>query len=131
MMPWAMTSTRAMPPKMLIKIAFTCGSEPIISSAFTTRGRVVHRADVEEVGRVAARELDRVHRRHGQAGAVDHAADVTVQLDEVGDAGFLRAHLGRVFLVDIAVVDDVGVFVLGVVVEVELGVQRRAACCPA
>ena len=33
-------------------------------------------ADVEEVGRRAAFQLDQVHRRHRQAGAVDHAADV-------------------------------------------------------
>ena len=38
-------------------------------------------------------QLDRVHRRHRQAGAVDHAADVAVELDE-GDAGALRFDLG-------------------------------------
>ena len=33
-------------------------------------------AHVQEVGRGAAVQLDDVHRRHGQAGAVHHAADV-------------------------------------------------------
>ena len=40
-------------------------------------------ADVEEVRRLAAVELDDVHGRHRQAGAVDHAADVAVELDVV------------------------------------------------
>ena len=40
-------------------------------------------ADVEEVRRLAARQLDDVHRRHRQAGAVDHAADVAVEADVV------------------------------------------------
>jgi hypothetical protein len=40
-------------------------------------------ADVEEVGRLAAVQLDDVHGRHRQARAVDHAADVAVELDVV------------------------------------------------
>ena len=40
-------------------------------------------ADVEEVGGLAAGPLDEVHRRHRQPGAVDHAADRAVELDEV------------------------------------------------
>src|ERR1700731_3058544 len=39
-------------------------------------GLVGAAADVEEVGRRHAVELDDVHRGHGQAGAIDHAADV-------------------------------------------------------
>ena len=50
-------------------------------------------ADVEEVGRLAAGPLDEVHRRHRQAGAVDHAADRAVELDE-GEAR-PRAPRGR------------------------------------
>src|SRR5208283_4229598 len=38
-------------------------------------------ADVEEVGRALAVELDDVHRRHGEAGTVDHAADRAVERD--------------------------------------------------
>ena len=40
-------------------------------------------ADVEEVGRRLAVELDDVHGRHGEAGAVDHAADGAVERDVV------------------------------------------------
>ena len=40
-------------------------------------------ADIEEIGRRAAIELDDVHRRHREAGAVDHAADIAVELDVV------------------------------------------------
>src|SRR3989442_5725976 len=36
------------------------------------------RSDVQKVCRLAARQLDDVHRRHGEACAVDHAADVPV-----------------------------------------------------
>jgi hypothetical protein len=47
------------------------------ASATARRGAA---ADIEEVGRLAAVQLDDVHGRHRQAGAVDHAADVAVQL---------------------------------------------------
>ena len=40
-------------------------------------------AHVEEVGGLAAVEFDDVHGRHGEAGAVDEAADVAVEFDEV------------------------------------------------
>ena len=40
-------------------------------------------ADVEEIRRRLAVELDDVHGRHGQAGAVDHAADGAVERDVV------------------------------------------------
>src|SRR5690606_15111438 len=36
-------------------------------------------ADVTEVRRLLAVELDDIHRRHGEAGAVDHAADIAVE----------------------------------------------------
>ena len=39
--------------------------------------------NVEEVGGAAAMELDDVHGGHGEAGAVDHAPNVTVQGDVV------------------------------------------------
>src|SRR4029079_10587107 len=37
---------------------------------------IVHRADVEEVGGLAASELNSVHGRHGKGGDVHDAADV-------------------------------------------------------
>src|SRR5690606_29225811 len=57
-------------------------------------------ANVEEVCRLCAVELDDVHRRHGKACAVDHAADVAVErhIGEVplGSLDFLGVFLGRV-----------------------------------
>ena len=85
MIPWAMTSTRAMPPKMLIRIAFTLGScsdDPEARS--TTRSGSFTVPMSRKLAGLAARELDRVHRRHREAGAVDDAADVAVELDVVG-----------------------------------------------
>ena len=40
-------------------------------------------AHVEKVRGLAPRELDDVHGRHGQPRAVDHAADLAVELDVV------------------------------------------------
>src|SRR5690625_3081717 len=78
---------------------------------------------VEEVGRIAAIELDDVHGRHGQAGAVDHAADVTVELDivQLVAPGF---ELHRIFLVFVAQLDDVRMAEQRAVVEAHLGVER-------
>src|SRR4051794_23727344 len=58
-------------------------------------------ADVEEVGRLRAFELDDVHRRHREAGAVHHAADRPVELD-VRKVVFRRLDLHRVFFGKIA-----------------------------
>ena len=55
-------------------------------------------ADVEEIGRLAAVQLDQVHGRHRQAGAVDHAADVAGEGDVVEVELFGR-HFLRVDLV--------------------------------
>ena len=79
-------------------------------------------ADVEEVGRLAAGALDEVHRRHRQAGAVDHAADRAVELDEgqPGLAGLLV--LGRL-LVGVAQLLQPGVAGERRVVEGDLGVE--------
>ena len=81
-------------------------------------------ADVEEVGRLAAVELDDVHRGHGEAGAVDHAGDVAVELDVV-QVELRRLDLHRVLLVEVAHLHDVRVAEEGVVVEVDLGVERH------
>ena len=63
-------------------------------------------ADVEEVGRLAAVELDDVHGRHGEAGAVDHAADVAVERD-VGEVVLRGLDLLGVLFGDVAQLDDV------------------------
>ena len=80
-------------------------------------------ADIQEVRRRAAIELDDVHRRHGEAGAVDHAADIAVELDVV-EAVLAGLELGRVFLILVAHRLHVLVTEEGVVVEVHLGIQR-------
>ena len=79
-------------------------------------------ADVEEVGRLAAGPLDEVHRRHRQAGAVDHAADRAVELDE-GQAGLARLAVGGILLVGVAQRLELGVAGECRVVERDLGVE--------
>ena len=66
-------------------------------------------------------ELDDVHGRHGETGAVDHAGDVAVEGDVV-EVELLGAALLLVFLAGIAPVGDV-LAVEGVVVDVDLGVE--------
>src|SRR5207253_2501079 len=63
-------------------------------------------ADVEEVRGAAARKLDDVHCGHGQAGAVDHARHIAVELDVIQSvlAGF---DLERIFFVQVAEFTDV------------------------
>src|SRR5262245_38343959 len=80
-------------------------------------------ADVEEVGRLAPGQLDDVHRRHRQPGAVDHAGDIAVELDvvEVVFGGF---DLERRFFVEVAQLSVFFVAVERVVVEIDLRVQR-------
>ena len=82
-------------------------------------------AYVEEVGWRAAGVLDDVHRRHCQAGAVDHAGDVAVELDVVERIlrGFdfkwvLFGYVAQ--LLQLFMAED------GVVVEVDLAVERKS-----
>jgi hypothetical protein len=84
------------------------------------RGATAH---VEEVRGLRAVELDDVHRGHGKARAVDHAADLAVQRDVV------QVMLGRgqflgVLLRLVAQCCDIGMAVDRVAVEAELGVQN-------
>src|SRR5262245_35176985 len=81
-------------------------------------------AGVEEVRRAPAAVLDHVERRHREARAVHHAADVAVEPD-VGEVDLLRLALARVLLLRVAQLGEVGVAVERVVVEVELGVERE------
>ncbi len=81
-------------------------------------------ADIEEIRRSGAVQFDDVHRRHRQAGAIDHAADIAVELEIVKPvpAGL---DLGRVLLVLIPQRRDFGVAKESVVVEPHLGVERH------
>jgi hypothetical protein len=58
-------------------------------------------AHVEEVGRLGAIELDDVHRRHGKARAIDHAADIAVER-HIGEVELGRFDLLGVFFGEIA-----------------------------
>ena len=91
-----------MPPKMFTRIARTFGSARMRPHR---RGHLVGpraAADVEEVRRLAAGALDEVHRRHREAGAVDHAADRALELDEADVLERARLDVGRVLLVEVA-----------------------------
>src|SRR5215212_8962675 len=85
------------------------------------RGAAAH---VEEVGGLAARELDDVHRRHREPRAVDHAGDVAVELDVV-EVELRRLDLQRLLLVEVAQGVEVRVAEHRVVVEGDLGVERE------
>ena len=121
--PSAIVSHFMMPPKMLTRIAFSFG---LLQHDLERLGDLLGRraaADVEEVRGLAAVELDRVHRRHREAGAVHEAADVAVERD-VREVELRRFDLGRILLVEVAHRDDVGMAEQRVGVEVELGVER-------
>ncbi len=66
--------------------------------------------------------LDDVHGGHREAGAVDEAGDVSVEGD-VGEVVFGGLDFLRVFLVEVAEGDDLGVTVEGVAVEGDLRVE--------
>ena len=104
--PSAITSQRMMPPKMLTRMPSTLASDRMILKAAVTRSRVRAAADVEEVRRLPAVELDDVHGRHGEAGTVDHAADLAVELDVV-EAVARRLELRGVLLRFVAQLLDV------------------------
>jgi hypothetical protein len=83
-------------------------------------------ADVEEVGGLAAVELDDVHRRHGKARAVDEAADVAVEGD-VRKAELAGLHLGGFSSVG-SNIASMSLWRKAVLVEVELGVDGAMTC---
>ena len=74
----AIVVQRMMPPKMFTSTAL----HVLVGEQNAKRlGHLLDvgpAADVEKVGRLAAVQLDQVHRAHGQPGAVDQAADVAV-----------------------------------------------------
>ena len=67
-------------------------------------------------------QLDDVHGRHGEPGAIDHAADIAVESDVV-ELGALGLDLDRILLGFVAQPGDVGVPEQRVVVEAHLGVE--------
>src|SRR5699024_9289212 len=78
--------------------------------------------DIEKIGRRAAVQLDQIHGAHGQTGTVDHAANVTVELN-VGQVVFGRLRFALVFLAGIAHGGIVLVPKQRVVVQIQLAVE--------
>jgi len=87
-------------------------------------GRGGAATNVEEVGRLAAVELDNVHGGHGKTGAVDKAANIAIKLDEV-EARLGGANLLGVLLGSVTLAEDLLLAVIGVVVEAELGIHAQ------
>ena len=95
----------------------------MILNAAVTRSLVAPPPTSRKLAGAAAIELDDVHRRHGEAGAVHHAADLAVELDVV-EVVLGGLELGRILLVLVAQLLDVLVAEQRVVVEVHLGIER-------
>src|SRR6266850_6205959 len=128
------------PPKMLINMLFTLGSARSISNAFLTVSGVAPLfaiintrngnksgldripSDVQEVGGLTAVQREDIHRSHGQARAVDEAADVAIKFDEI-QVGLLRLDLGRFLLRDVTEVENVFLTEFGIIVKAKLGIH--------
>ena len=81
-------------------------------------------ADIQEIRRFAAVQLNQVHRGHGKAGAIDHARNIAVERHVVKVVlGGLAFH--GVFLRGIAPRGQIRVSKQRVVFDVDLGVQRQ------
>ena len=119
---WRSSCSCMMPPKMLTSTALTFLSASRMRNASVTCSTFGAAAHVQEVGRLAAVQLDEVHRAHRQPGAVDQAADIAVQLD-VAQSRLAGSDFGRLLFAQVAQLGDVRVPEQGVVVEGHLGVQ--------
>ena len=80
--------------------------------------------DIEEVRRLSPRQFDNVHRPHRQSRAVDHAADVPLELDVV-QIRLRGLDLERILLVEVAEQLQFGVPFEGVVVKVHFRIERQ------
>ena len=80
--------------------------------------------DVEEVGGRSAVELDDIHGGHGEAGAVDQASNITVELDEV-ETRLGGLDLVGILLAGVTPVENLLLSEVCVVVKVELGVHAE------
>src|SRR5262249_20681478 len=80
-------------------------------------------AHIQKVGGTAAGELNDVHGRHGETCTVDHATDRSVQLDIV-QPETRSLHFERIFLVEIAKIEQLFVAIERVVVEIQFGIER-------
>ena len=80
-------------------------------------------ADIQKVGGLAAEQLDDIHTGHRQPGAVDHAADVAVELDE-GESMPAGFRLGGGFFVDVPELGQIRVAEERIVVDDHLTIER-------
>ena len=87
------------------------------------RGAAAH---VEEIGRLAPVELDDIHGRHREAGAVHHAGDIAVQRDVIEAMG-ARLALVAVFLRFIPPGRQTPLAEQRAVLDIDLGVQGDQA----
>ncbi len=124
MMPSAMMSQRTMPPKILIRIARDLG---IRQNQLERRrdallgGAAAH---IQEIRRLAAVQLNQVHGRHGQAGAIHHAGDIAVERHIV-EFVLRRLALHGILLRVIAHRGQILVPKQRVVFDVDLGIQGQ------
>src|SRR3990172_7562126 len=80
--------------------------------------------NIQEVRWLAAGKLDDIHRGHGQAGPIDHAAHCAVQLDVV-ESKPRGLNLEWRLLVQVAQLLDIGMAKEGVIIEVYLRIQSQ------
>ena len=99
-------------------------SVPPLDGAFTGTGLRPGAAGVTEVGGLAAEFLDEIDRQHHQARPIARDSDIPVELD-VGQAHLARPGLGRALVAGVGGESPFRVSAEGVVVDVELGIQRQ------
>lgn len=134
------------PPKMLMKMLLTLGSDKRISNAFLTVSGVAplrvrkhlntdyrdlkdlnSPSTVQEVGGVPTMEGKDIHCRHGQTGTVHETPNVPIQLDKV-QVGFLGLNFGGFLLRDVPEIENILLTEFRVVVKPELGIHAAALC---
>ena len=79
---------------------------------------------VKKVCRHATSVFDDVHGRHRQPRAVDHAANVPVELDVI-EVVFRGFDFERIFLVNVAQFANVWMPKQRIVIEIDLGIERE------
>lgn len=72
--------------------------------------------DIEEIGGLSSVEFDDVHGGHGESGSVDHAADISVEVDVV-EVGLGSSDLQGVLLLGVLKSEKVWLTEFGVGVE--------------
>ena len=113
-----------MPPKMLNSTALTFGSERITSTALVIASAFEPPPASRKFAGAPPAWATTSSVRHHEPGAVAEDADVAVELD-VGQAALLGHLLLRVLAAGVAQLGVVGVAEERVVVERDLGVERR------